>query len=54
MGVGVDHLQKANAPAMVPLAIAVGNRTCANCVKGYDKTKNSKGGMTSLKRSMGR
>jgi len=41
-------MQKVNEPAMMPFAIAVGNRTYANLVKGNCRAANITGGMTNL------
>lgn len=42
-----DHLQKKNAPEMIPLATAGGNNACASFVIGNCSAVNIAGGMTS-------
>jgi len=39
-------LQNANEPAIIPLAIAAGNKTYANWVNGSCNVKNKAGGIT--------
>ena len=39
-------VQNVKAPAMMAFATAAGKRTCASCVKGYDKAENKTGGIT--------
>lgn len=45
------RLQKVNAPAIIPFAIAAGNKACPSRVKGVDKKMKRGGGITRRKLS---
>ena len=53
MNVNIVYLQKVNAPAIIPFAIAAGNRACPSRVKGVDKKMKSGGGITRRRLFMG-
>lgn len=43
-----NDVQNANAPAIMPFAVAGGKSKCASRVIGYDRALNINGGITSL------